>query len=94
MDQSAMGICTFCYIENFFSVVVLHRSIVDRRRGGSVCHGYMCILLYMKLNWCSGFPEIYTQLEEGVGSVCYGYKYILLHIKLLQFIGLNRTYVD
>ena len=32
---------------------------------GSVCHGYMCILLYMKLICCSGFPEIYAQLEEG-----------------------------
>ena len=21
---------------------------------GSVCHGYKCILLYMKLLWCSG----------------------------------------
>ena len=30
----------------------------------------MCILLYMKVIWCSGFPEIYVQLEEGVGSVC------------------------
>ena len=31
----------------------------------------MCILLYIKLIWCSGFPEIYAQLEEGVGSVCH-----------------------
>ena len=22
---------------------------------GSVCNGYMCILLYMKIMWCSGF---------------------------------------
>ena len=32
---------------------------------GSVCHGYMCILLYVKPIWCSGFPEIYALLEEG-----------------------------
>ena len=26
----------------------------------------MCILLlYMKLIWCSGIPQIYGQLEEG-----------------------------
>ena len=31
---------------------------------GSVCHGYMHIL-YVKRIWCSGFPEIYVQLEEG-----------------------------
>ena len=24
----------------------------------------MCILLYIKLIWCNGFPEIYAQLEE------------------------------
>ena len=29
----------------------------------------MCILLYMKLIWCIGFPEIYAQLEEGVELV-------------------------
>ena len=53
---------------------------------GSVCHGYMCILLYMKLNRCSGFPEIYAQLEEGVESVCHG---ILLYVKLLWCIGVT-----
>ena len=33
---------------------------------GSVCHGYMSILLYVKLMQCSGFPEIYGSLK-GVG---------------------------
>ena len=46
--------------------------LLIRGGGGSVCHGYMCILLYMKLIWCSGFPEIYAQLQMGVGSVCHG----------------------
>ena len=32
---------------------------------GSICYGYMCIVLYIKLGWCNGFPEIYAQLEEG-----------------------------
>ena len=32
---------------------------------GSVCHGYMCILLYVKLVQCSGLAEISGQLEEG-----------------------------
>ena len=27
---------------------------------GSICHGYMCILLYMKLMWCSGVGLIYA----------------------------------
>ena len=29
-----MGICVFCYIRNLCSVVVLHRFMVDQRRGG------------------------------------------------------------
>ena len=29
----------------------------------SICHGYKCILLFMKLIWCSGFRGIYAQLE-------------------------------
>ena len=39
--------------------MVLHRTLVN-------CRG--CMLLYMKLIWCSGFPEIYAQLEEGWGQ--------------------------
>ena len=34
--------------------------------GGSVCHGYMCILCYVKLIGCNGIPYIYGQLEWGV----------------------------
>ena len=34
----------------------------------SVCHGYMCIPLYVNLIWCIGFPYIHAGLEEGVGS--------------------------
>ena len=30
-----------------------------------MCLQCMCILLYAKLLWCSGIPEIYGQLEEG-----------------------------
>ena len=50
---------------------------------GSVCHGYMCILLYVKLIGCNGVALIYAQLEEGVGSVCHGYMCILLYVKLI-----------
>ena len=48
---------------------------------GSICHGYMCIVLYMKLIWCNGFPKISAQLEEGVGSICHGYMCIVLYMK-------------
>ena len=36
---------------------------------GSVCHGYMCILLCVKIIQCSGFPEIYGGLEERSGVI-------------------------
>ena len=54
-----------------------------KREVVSVCHGYMYILLFVKLIQCSGFPEIYAQLEEGVGSVNQGYRCILLYMKLM-----------
>ena len=30
----------------------------------------MCILLYVKLIWCSGIPYIYGQLEGGTCAEC------------------------
>ena len=59
---------------------------------GSVCHGNMCILLYMKLIQCSGFAEIYILLMEGVGSVCHGYMCILLIVKLIGCSGVAEIY--
>ena len=42
-------------------VVVYHRSIVDWWRWvGSICLGYMYILIYMKLILCNGFLKIYA----------------------------------
>ena len=61
----------------------------------SVCHGYMCILLYVKLIWCSGVAYIYGQLEERmVGSVCHGYMCILLYMKLIGVVVFHRSIVD
>ena len=65
--KSAIGICVFFYMTILFVVVVLLRSMPDLKRGwSSVCHGYMCILQYVKLIWCSGSAEIYAHLEERV----------------------------
>ena len=47
---------------------------------GAMCHGYMCIVLYMKLIWCNGFAEIYAQLEGSGGSISHKYMCILLYI--------------
>ena len=52
------------------------------------------MLLYMKLIWCSGFSEIYAQLEEGVGSICHGYMCIVLHMKLIWFHGFPEIYAQ
>ena len=45
-----------------FGVVVFKASMLNCW-GLSICHGYMCIVLYMKLIHCNGFVEIYAQLE-------------------------------
>ena len=77
--------CAFCYMLNFCSVVVFHASMLNwRRRLASVYHGYMCILQYMTLIWCSGVAHIYAHLEEGVGLVFHGYGCILLYKNLMQ----------
>ena len=54
----------------------------------------MCILLYVKLIWCSGIPYIYGQLE-GVHLISTGhlkmsvkYMCILLYVKLIWCSGI------
>ena len=68
--QSAMGICACCSIWNLSGVNVFQRIMLDWR--GSVCHGYMCMLLYMKPISCNGIPENYAWLEGGqsVMGIC------------------------
>ena len=46
----------------------------------------MCILLYLKLILCNGFPEIYGQLEEGgMESVCTGV--VVFHTSIVIWRG-------
>ena len=52
-----------------------------------MCPKYMCILLYVKLMWCSGIPQIYGQLEEGPWSMC-----ILLYVRLKWCSGILQIY--
>ena len=43
---------------------------------GSICHGYMCIVLYiyMKLMWCNGFAQIYVRLGVHLPNMwCNGF---------------------
>ena len=51
----------FCYMLHSLGVVVFHRCMVNWRWGP----WYMCILLYVKLLWCSSIQYMYSQLEEG-----------------------------
>ena len=47
---------------------------------GSVFHGYMCILVYVKLMWCSGFPEMYAQYGgmSAIGICAFFYMFKLI----------------
>ena len=58
---------------------------------GSVCYGYICILLYVKLIWCSGFPEIYAQLEEGVGV---SLPWVYLHSAIYETFSISWCCID
>ena len=66
--QTAMGICALCYICYIFQVwCSSSQGIYAQLTGavGSICHGYICIVLCMKCIWCNGFPEIHAQLTGG-----------------------------
>ena len=51
----------------------------------------MCILLYVKLIWCSGVPEIYAQLG---GYICHGYMCILLYVTLIWCTSVPEIYAS
>ena len=57
---------TICetYLVQLYSI---HLSLIG---WGYICHMYMCILLYVKLIWCSCIPQMYSQLEERGLSIC------------------------
>ena len=74
--QSVIGLCALFYIYRSaircakFGVAVFKASMLDCW-GVSICHGCMCIVLYMKLIWCNGFAEIYAQLEgQSAIGIC------------------------
>ena len=59
-----------CYTITPFPLPIDHRSMLHHYTP-QLCPRYLCIMLYVKLMWCSGLPWTYSQLEEGVGSVCH-----------------------
>ena len=59
----------------------------------SVCHGYVCIHLYIKPIWCSHFAEICVGLEEAVESVCLEYMCIPLYVNIIWCSGLPEIYI-
>ena len=70
------------------------QGIYAQLLGVSICHGYMCIVLYMKLIWCNGFAEISASLEEGVGSICHGYMCIVLYMNLFGVMVFQTSMLD
>ena len=62
--------CILLYVNILIGVVLFFIDFYGHRlerRGvwGSVCHGYMCILLYMKLMWCSGVSIDLWSIGDG-----------------------------
>ena len=45
---------------------------------GYIRPGYMCILLYLKLMWCSSIPYIYGQLEGDIWYMTFFYMGVYL----------------
>ena len=62
---------------------------------GSVFHGYMCILLYMKLMQFSSVAKIYSQLGEGEwGQSAIGISPFYSILNLGSVVGLHRSMVN
>ena len=87
LELGGLGICAFSYMGNFCGVEVFQRSMVNFE-GCYVCPKCMCILLYVKLIWCHGIPQIYFQLQKGGPW----YMCILLYMKLLQCSSIPYIY--
>ena len=61
--------------------------------GGSVCHGHMCIVLYLKLIWCNSFTDIYTSLEVGGFNLPW-YMCIVLYMNLFGVMIFQTPMID
>ena len=59
----------------------------------SVCHGYMCILQYVKLISYIGFPYIYAGLEEGWSQSAMGICAFTLYVNLIWCSGFPDIYI-
>ena len=69
--------------------------MVDWRRGGGVClHWYLRLLLYVKLNQCSGSSIDLWLIGGGVGSVCTGICAFFYMSNLFGVVVFHRSMVD
>ena len=57
----------------------------------SLCHGYMCIVLYVKHIWCNGFTDIYASLQVGGVNMPWVYVYCTIY-ELVWCNGFPDTY--
>ena len=79
--------CIFLSVKPF-SVAVFLTSMINWM--GYICPQCMCILLYVKLIWCSGISQIYVQLEEGESW----YMCILLSVKPLEVAVFHTSMIN
>ena len=78
---SALSIWAFCYMWNLFGVVVLHRSMVNWRRGVLIT----CILCYL---W--KYSRDLCSIRGGPSALSVWS--ILLYVKLLWCTGISEIY--
>ena len=76
--QSAMGICALCYICQVWCNSIQGMYALLTGGVGLICHGYICILLYVRLLGCNGVARTYGQFggcqcAMGICALCYIY---------------------
>ena len=82
--QSAIGICALHYIYPDLPSLVYHysRHLCSIDLGvGSISHGYICIVLYMRCMCVMDFQRSLLDCRRGV--ICYRYMCMLLYVQLI-----------
>ena len=78
MGSILQWVYVHCAISAKFGVMVFKASMLYCMGVGLICHGYICILLYVRRMGCNCVELTYSRFW-GV-SICNGYMCIVLYI--------------
>ena len=85
VGTSLLGICAFCYMLHIFSVVVLHRCLMNWNWGALVyVHSAKC-------ETSNGIVVFHTSMVNWRGYICPKYMCILLYVNVFGVVVFHRS---